>query len=364
MLPSSYTELLRYDGAAIQRGARERLVPCAIQPRDVAVIRDVWRHKFLTATQLLELHWPGGTGQVGRRRLAKLFHAGHLDRFRPITRTGGSFPWTYQLGQEGHRLLREIGALDARARYEQRLVYDYRYVLHEVHLNAWVIAWRRQIGEALLEWRPEMEIEPPTEAKRGTMRLDDDRTVHSLRDPRPRQIRPDAIVEIARRAGDGSHIFLIEYDRTRRVDKNFAKFRRYDNFLCSWWPETELAHGSEPPFVVFVCQGDEQRETFLHVADRELTGRLSHPSDHASDHDYAGRGRILFASEVDMHAGTAVAWRVPHFPRGHPERGASDGWRGVGLPGAPPRRLGWEARARVDGRTHAGDMPVRSVTPD
>ncbi|MEJ7715071.1 MAG: hypothetical protein WKF40_04925 [Thermoleophilaceae bacterium] len=27
---------------------------------------------------------------------------------------------------------------------------------------------------------------------------------------------------------------FIEYDRTRRVDKNFEKFRRYDTFLC-WW---------------------------------------------------------------------------------------------------------------------------------
>jgi hypothetical protein len=27
---------------------------------------------------------------------------------------------------------------------------------------------------------------------------------------------------------------LIEYDRTRRIDKNYHKLRRYDAFLC-WW---------------------------------------------------------------------------------------------------------------------------------
>jgi hypothetical protein len=59
MEDSSYTELLRYDGAVVERGRRETVVPCALQPRDIEVIRDVWRHKFLTATQLLELHWPG-----------------------------------------------------------------------------------------------------------------------------------------------------------------------------------------------------------------------------------------------------------------------------------------------------------------
>lgn len=139
MEAASYTDLRRYDGAVVERGRRDMLVPCALQPRDIEVIRDVWRLKFLTATQLLELHWPGRAGQVGRRRLAKLFHAGHLDRFRPIPRTGGSFPWTYQLGKEGHCVLREIRLLDARARWVNRPIYDYRRPA-QVHLNSWVLA--------------------------------------------------------------------------------------------------------------------------------------------------------------------------------------------------------------------------------
>ena len=105
MLPASYTELIRYDGAAVQRDRRDRTVPCAIQPRDVEILADIWRYKFLTATQLLELHWPDCAPRVGRKRLAKLFHAGLIERFRPVTRTGGSFPWTYHLGHDGHRLL-------------------------------------------------------------------------------------------------------------------------------------------------------------------------------------------------------------------------------------------------------------------
>jgi hypothetical protein len=334
MLPSSYSDLLRYDGAVVERGQRERVIPCAVQPRDLEVVRDVWRYRFLTSTQLLELHWPEGTGQVGRRRLAKLFHAGHLERFRPLTRTGGSFPWTYRLGREGHRLLRETGVLDARARYDTRSIYDYRYVLHEIHLNAWVLAWRRLLGHALIEWRGETELEPPPESRRGQMRLDDDRSVQGLREPRPRQIRPDAILKVERNTTDGSHTFLIEYDRTRRVDKNFEKFRRYDNLLCWWWPWTELTYDNDPPFVLFVCQDDDQLTTFLRVADRELTGHLWHPTDDPCDHEYTGRDRVLFASEVDMHAGDAVAWRVPRYPPRHPGRAAAERHRGVRLPGA------------------------------
>ena len=153
MLPASYTDLIRYDGAAVQRDRRDQTVPCAIQPRDVEILADIWRYKFLTATQLLELHWPDCAPRVGRKRLTKLFHACLVERFRPVTRTGGSFPWTYHLGHDGHRLLRRTGALDRHARFELRTIYDYRYVLHEIHLNAWILAWRRLLDAGAVQAR-------------------------------------------------------------------------------------------------------------------------------------------------------------------------------------------------------------------
>jgi hypothetical protein len=92
-VPASYLEAHRYDGAAIERGHRDDLEYCALQPRDVAIVRDVWRYKFLTAPQLRELWWPHASVQAANRRLLKLFHAGHLDRFRPYARRGaGSYP--------------------------------------------------------------------------------------------------------------------------------------------------------------------------------------------------------------------------------------------------------------------------------
>src|SRR3954449_2350043 len=123
MLAESYLEAHRYDGAVIQHARRDTIVPCAVQPRDLAIARDIWRYKFLTAPQLLELHWPNCVPRVGRKRLTKLFHAGLVERFRPVTRTGGSFPWTYHLGRDGHRLLRDTGAIDRHARFELRTIY-------------------------------------------------------------------------------------------------------------------------------------------------------------------------------------------------------------------------------------------------
>ncbi len=79
-----------------------------------------------------------------------------------------------------------------------------------------------------------MHIEPPPEARgrQTKLELGNYWSVHGLRDPRARLVRPDAVVEVARPDNEESRLFFVEYDRTRRVDKNFEKFRRYDYFLC------------------------------------------------------------------------------------------------------------------------------------
>jgi hypothetical protein len=215
--------------------------------------------------------------QAADRRLLKLFRAGYLDRFRPISRRG-SFPWTYQLGLEGHRLLQRAGIVGPRERFVRREVYDYGHVLHDLQLNAWVLAYRRAAGLAFLSWDGETHIEPPPEARarQGVLSVGDYWSAERLCDPRARQVRPDAVIEVARPDGDRSRVFFIEFDRIRRVDKNYEKFRRYDSFLCWWWQHTSYADG-ERPFVIFICQDEDQRDRFLTAADRELTGQLWHP---------------------------------------------------------------------------------------
>src|SRR5215216_2999068 len=193
-LPPSYLEAHAYDGALIQHDRREGVSPCPVTPRDLAVVHAVARHKFMTAPQLLELWWPGRTAWAGQRRLLRLFNAGHLERFRPIARRG-SFPWTYHLGLEGHRLLQRAGLLDDRARYRARTIYDYGHVLHEIQLNAWVLACRRALGDALLSWEGECDIAPPPEARKRELRFDDDWSAEDLLQPDARLLRPDAILE-------------------------------------------------------------------------------------------------------------------------------------------------------------------------
>jgi hypothetical protein len=73
---ASYEAVHRYDGAVIQRGRRDVLVPCVVQPRDVTIVGDLRRYKFLTTPQLRELWWPESSVQAADRRLLKLFRAG------------------------------------------------------------------------------------------------------------------------------------------------------------------------------------------------------------------------------------------------------------------------------------------------
>jgi hypothetical protein len=333
---TSFLAAHRYDHDRVEIDTRAALTPLPVQRRDLAIVRDVWRYKLLATAQLQELWWPGRSQRAAQKRLTKLFRAALLERFRPVTRRG-SYPWIYQLGPEGHRLLQSAGLIAPRQRYERRDVYDYTYVLHDLHLN--------QLG-------PRLPPHPPRRADRvgrrdrhrtapaarnSQLRLDDNWSVEGLKAPQPRRLAPDAVLKIARTDSDGSRMFLIEYDRTTRADKNYEKFRRYDSFLTAWWRHTPFLDRGEPPWVLFVCKDDTHRDKFLIAADHDLTGQLWHPSASPSDSHYDGRRRILFTCERDVHDGVLEARRPAPYPRRHPARtGRAARIQRVRLPGPHP----------------------------
>jgi hypothetical protein len=76
--------------------------------RDVEIIRQVARHRFLRSTHLFALI--GGSIPRIRERLGPLYHAGFLDRPRSQieyhVRGGGSAPMVYALGPRGAQLLK------------------------------------------------------------------------------------------------------------------------------------------------------------------------------------------------------------------------------------------------------------------
>ena len=85
-----------------------------ITARDVEIIRQVARHRFLRSTHLFQL--VSGTPQKISERLGPLYHAGFLDRPRSQieyhVRGGGSAPLVYGLGSRGAQLLKIQDGLD------------------------------------------------------------------------------------------------------------------------------------------------------------------------------------------------------------------------------------------------------------
>lgn len=79
------------------------------------------------------------------------------------------------------------------------------------------------------------------------------------------------MLEVERGEDRGVRTFFLEFDRTRRVDKNYEKFRRYDAFLNWWWRFTAWADLEEAPAVLFICQDEERCRQFVTAAGNELT---------------------------------------------------------------------------------------------
>jgi Replication-relaxation len=318
-LPDSYLDVHRYDAAVLQWGRRGPLVPCAVQARDVEILAALWRHHFLTTAQIATLWWPGTALQQPQRRLVRLFRAGLVERFRPYVNRG-SYQWTYTLSRDGFWVARGSGALPGGARFTRRSVYDYRFALHDLQLNAWAIAYRALAADRFLAWHGEDEalLDPP-EATSSHPRVEGPGRVDGLREPKPRTLHPDAAIEVLVSPEVGYTTLLVEFDRTQRPEKNYPKFRRYDAFLSGWWRHTVYADQPTAPHVLFVCQDERHLRRFLDGADHQVTGHHTRPGS-AGNVTYPGRRRMLFVCEADAHRGDPRAWRLPPLPPDHRER--------------------------------------------
>jgi hypothetical protein len=82
--------------------------------RDVEIVRQVARHRFLRSTHISQLL--SSSHKKVCERLTLLYHTGYLDRPRQqleyYVRNGGSKPYVYALGDPGARLLKECDCFD------------------------------------------------------------------------------------------------------------------------------------------------------------------------------------------------------------------------------------------------------------
>lgn len=282
----------RFERLAIRRGIREEEMPIGtLTERDIAICETIHHLRFASSDQLAEIHWPGRSRQAADRRLLMLFRAGLVDRLRPRGPTGGgSFPWCYSLARRGQELLTAAGRLPAQP-FRPRRVSDFGYVVHDLHVNAWVLAYRRHVGDRLLGWTGETEAFTAPEQTAA---------LH-------RPVRPDAILDVRLATGKEASMF-VELDRTRRPEKNFEKLERYDAFLTRWADELPVGKTAGGALALFVCPDEPSLARFLRAAHRRLTLQLRGVNEHP------GRLRTFFAVEDDIHAGRLRAWRVSATP--------------------------------------------------
>jgi hypothetical protein len=82
-----------------------------LTPRDLEILRAVYRHRLLRSTHLVALF--GGSSQTTLRRLQLLFHHGYLDRppMQLDWYTRGSEPFVYALGNRGAEVLEAEGVV-------------------------------------------------------------------------------------------------------------------------------------------------------------------------------------------------------------------------------------------------------------
>jgi protein involved in plasmid replication-relaxation len=337
--PDTYAELRLAEGKLLGWDERKKTAACAVQPRDAEILTALARYRFLTTAQIAELWWNGCGMRAVRRRMTQLFGAGLVERFRPQT-IRGAFQWTYCLTSDGFRAAQQSGELPAGLKFTPRRerLFDYRYVVHDLRVNEWAIRYRELAGDNLLDWAgpDESRIEPTKkQLPDGGWTPNDVWHIAYLNTKAVRPIQPDARVEVAHTTGD--LMMYVEYDRTRRVDKNYDKFRRYETFICWWWEWTHLREW-EQPVVVFICQDDDHRLRFLHTADAEFQVRHSrwiHREEEGNKYveKYPARDRVLFALEEDIHNGSSGALRLPPWPPGHENREQPGEIRRAKLPG-------------------------------
>jgi Replication-relaxation len=259
---------------------------------------------------------------------------GLVERFRIITADGGTQPFIYQLTKGGFEYAQTQRGphgpfIHPEAQWRERKVSDPRYVLHNLHATAWVLAFERAAARFVRAWhgpshpltRPRV---PRVKEEREWVNLGPrhlkppaNMAIHGLRFPAnvdvARQefegIETDALIELAIPAGRGTRRVdvFVEMDRTRRPSKNSPKFRRYDHFITGW--STLLDRYAEAlkerPIVVFVCEDGDQALDFLRLADTQVTGAIGVKGTEIAEWQHPARERSLDAGRADPDAAAA-----------------------------------------------------------
>jgi Replication-relaxation len=344
--PASYAELVAVDEATRVTWPR-KTQRRAMQPdtTDLELLAWLTEMRFALATQIHRRCGEGKSYSTTQRRLKELSQAGWVQRFQFFRDTGASSALTYLVTQDGIRAVSDtVGPhgtyLDPRRAWSAPSTDDpaMRRASHDLHVNAWVLAFERCLGDAVRRVRGPRNsyVAPPLRTRDGdrlplgpdNLRLPGGRTPHGfLRTDRGRRrvpveqfaaIEPDATLELRRRDREHIDVFdvFVELDRTFKPAKNIDKFERYDHMISGWCrlKDRYSKHCTSPPLVVFVCRDQANAKEFCRAADPVVSAAHAYGGEYPSEWAYPGRERLRFAAERDVHDGRLIGYALPALP--------------------------------------------------
>jgi hypothetical protein len=209
---------------AFARSSRRGGHTLCVTPRDLKAVEDVGRFRFLTARQLLQLHWPRPSQRRhGESRLRELFHAGWLER-QPLGAGLGHPLAVYSLGPKGRAHVAATSAAPAAGlgpRPVRERNHDLLFLKHHLQTVQTVINLAQAAeahGGGLVHYREERLLRADWAEDRAANR-----------------VVPDAFVVLA--IGARTQSFCIELDRAtvdaaawRRRLKDYVAWTRTGRF--------------------------------------------------------------------------------------------------------------------------------------
>lgn len=225
--------------------------------RDLDICLDIFDHRFLTTTQLFQLHF--SSYARARVRLLELFQLGILNRFRPPRRPS-SWPWHYILDHLGAEVVSDVRGIDAEKLYFRKNrplnLVDSQRLRHTHDLNEFfcrlIYAGREGKNLAVTSWLGEAASAALCQ----------------------RVVRPDSVSAV--RTPTGTVEFFFELDRgTENLGRLRNKMVDYD----------EAAITAHLPKLLLFCFPNSRRERFARdvLKNRRLKVATSTLSWHLED---------------------------------------------------------------------------------
>lgn len=246
-----------------------------ISNRDLALLKDLGRMRYLRTTQIQALHFP--SRRVANRRLGTLYHQGYTDRFRLPTLVGqGSSDYIYCLKEQGEEIL---FTLETYERQETQRPHrngrpkNFFLMEHHLAINDFWIALEgacRSAGVNVMSFIPEYYGQKTEEG--GLRRLITD-SAPDLRNPNEKiWFTPDAMFTLER---NGKHaLFFLEIDRgTEKITSGkYAAFANKITAYQSYFQSRGFRRWGEQftGFRVLVVTNSEERKQNLVLTSTRL----------------------------------------------------------------------------------------------